>query len=240
MKKVLLMVMLSMLFLMLSAEFVVNVEPGLLGNKSIFDKQAMYLGYRMGVVQPYLGSRYLHTSMNYHYEYSDMSEDGSGDRYINYESEYSISGRAIVFAPEIGVNISLYKKEKISFNGYASLYTLIPKFSGSIDDYYANYDSLGYVTYERDTSYTLSDISDEFNYSINGFGWSVGLGSEYYFNDNLSMSFLYGINYLHINGRLYMLDEYDSPTWYDRDEYIQELKALLGVSDMKFILNFYY
>lgn len=211
--------------------FGVEIEPEL--------KSTYYFGYKAGSLVPYAGIEMLKIGGNYSMYQEDWNEDDSGDRYRAIENEYDIDVSAMMFIPRMGLkfylsqsNISSYLKLGV-FKSFASV-------SGEISISETDYDSLGNVTFQGDTTMPFDEETEEVIGEVLGvFGLNIGFGCEYHFSPNFSIGGEAGFNYWNTGGD-YEDEEEDLGPPYDRDVWENKISANLGITYAKFSLNYYF
>ncbi len=211
--------------------FGVEIQPEL--------KSTYYFGYKAGSFVPYAGLEVLKIGGSYSSHYEDWNEDGSGDHYLAYENDWDINGSATLFIPRIGLKFYL-SQSNISSYFKLGVLKCLPSVSGEYSYRYVDYDSLGNVFYESDTTMALLDEEKEVIASILGvFGINIGFGCEYHLSSNFSIGGEAGFRYWKTGGD-YVRDEEDLTPFYDRDIWEQELSTSLGISYAIFTLNYYW
>jgi hypothetical protein len=170
-----------------------------------------YFGYKMGKIVPYVGIQYCGISGSYKnlVNYTGSSPDES--------NEVKFTGRVIM--PSIGLKYFAIEKNKIK--GYVNATLAKPFLSAKLTE----------------NGSEVTEVSDEVK-KVSLWGGSLGVGAEYFFDDNFSVGGEFGIHA--VAGKYSRTDFYSNYNGNGDANVTNEVKAMLMPTYTKISVNFYF
>lgn len=150
------------------SQFSFGVSPG-------FSLNSAYFGYKINKVVPSVGFQYYSTKMNY--EESGREYNSTYNLLMDYNNKSSFSVN--LYVPSVGVKYFIAQRNKVQ--AYLSLNVSKPILNGKM---------------KGDDTYNA-----EFNNNIKKvklWGGELGVGMEYFFDENFSLGGEFGLMYLHL------------------------------------------
>jgi hypothetical protein len=170
-----------------------------------------YFGYKMGKAVPYIGIQYCGITGSYtqNVNYTGATTDES--------NEVKIAGRVIM--PSIGLKYFAIEKNKVK--GYVNATFAKPFLSAKVTI----------------NGSEVTEVSDEVK-NVSLWGGSLGVGAEYFFDDNFSVGGEFGIHA--VGGKYSKTTDETDYNGNGPAKVTNELKAMVMPTYSKISLNFYF
>ena len=205
--------------------------------------QSSYVGLPLGAVIPYVGFDLLRLSGSVSGEETDWSEYWQTGQLLKYsEQEWDYSGSATLLIPHVGVKTGLGGKEQVRPFLTADLFKSFAFVSVTGKDVYRQFNPDG--TLDHTDTDAIRDEEKETAEDVLGFwGFTLGVGAEYFVSERFSVSGEYGIRFLFSSATM---NGTDTENWDDdareewREEWESTLSGSYSASFAAIGLNFYF
>ncbi len=174
-----------------------------------------YFGYKAGKVVPFVGFNMVAIS-------GSLNETGSrwdDPEVVEYDETAKLKGSLLM--PTLGLKFFAVEKNKVK--GYVIASLTKPLVNAKL-------------TFDGEEVEEISEMLDKLSF----FGGTVGVGAEYFFDENFSLGGEFGAQFLNVKFK----DEWESDVWngssYDEEDFTRTLKGTAIPTFSKISLNFYF
>lgn len=188
--------------------------------------QSYYIGVaKLGPIQPIVGVNYWAGNVGFDFK-SHYEETYYGDYY---EDDDAFKGEGVLrlIMPRVGIKYFRAPKRDLKSYLLAEGFIVIPTVEFK-------------TTRDGKTEKLEKDDKKRIKDALDFIGFTLGLGTEYYFSDQFSIGGEFGINWLLWNYSDEYSDSYDSPNYDWTDESKYDLKASLSGAFARMSLNYYF
>ncbi len=207
-----------------------HAENGLTASfKSGFPLSGTSFGVKVGPLNPYGGIDIARISGTY-----ESSSKSWYNNRLDYQRSSTLEGSATLFMPHAGLKFYLWKAYLLG-----EVMMCIPAVSGEDKGERIYYDYDGNIDDIDTWDYELEDEEkDMLKDALDFFGLKVGFGVEHYLSERVSIGGEFGLRMLLNDINSENSDQDWDEDYSYRDEWSEDVSAMLGVTYTSFSINF--